>query len=82
MNESTDKIIMYGTGWCPDCHRARRIFDENKVDYVHIDIDDHPEAVAVVVGVNNGNRSVPTIVFPDGSTLTEPSNRELLAKIG
>ena len=81
MSDSKDKIIMYGTSWCPDCHRARRVFDENNVDYVHIDIDEHPEAVAVVVGVNNGSKSVPTIVFPDGSTLTEPSNRELLSKI-
>ncbi|MCO5198346.1 MAG: NrdH-redoxin [Anaerolineae bacterium] len=75
------KIIMYGTDWCSDCHRARRILDEQSVDYVRIDIDRHPEARALVAHINDGQARVPTIVFPDGSLLVEPSNRELLRKL-
>ena len=78
---SSDQIIMYATNWCGDCFRAKRIFDKYKIDYKEINIEQHPDAVAVVLAVNGGKRSVPTIVFPDGSTLTEPSNRELIAKI-
>lgn len=77
----SSKIIMYGTSWCGDCRRARTIFDKHAISYVEIDIDEHPEAVPVVMRINNGKRSVPTIVFPDGSTLTEPSNAQLTDKL-
>ena len=77
-----DKIVVYSTSWCPDCHRSKRLLDQYAIDYVEIDIDDHPDAVPIVLHVNNGKRKVPTIVFPDGSTLSEPGDRELAAKIG
>lgn len=80
---STDsnKIIMYGTVWCSDCHRSRQILDDRAIDYVHIDIDRHPEARALVAHINDGQARVLTIVFPDGSLLVEPSNRELVLKL-
>ena len=81
MSIDSSKIIMYSTQWCGDCVRAKRIFQQFGVDYVEIDLEKHPEAVAVVLQVNNGNQSVPTIVFPDGSTLTEPANHVLTAKL-
>lgn len=81
MTTNTDKIIMYSTNWCGDCVRAKRVFDQHNIDYKEIDLEKHPEAIPVVLAVNNGRQSVPTIVFPDGSTMTEPSNRDLIAKI-
>lgn len=75
------KIVMYSTSWCPDCHRAKRVFKRLEHDYVHIDIELHPEAVAAVLAANNGMQRVPTIIFPDGSVLVEPSNRELEEKL-
>ena len=82
MTETNDQIIMYGTTWCYDTRRAREIFEKNGIPYQWIDIGQDPEARKFVEQVNNGYRSVPTIVFPDGSILTEPSNSELRKKLG
>ncbi len=79
------KIIVYGTEWCGDTRRAKRILNENHIDYEYINIDKDKEAEALVKQINNGYRSVPTIFLPDGSTITEPSNEELktyLAEFG
>jgi thioredoxin reductase (NADPH) len=78
----SDPIIVYSTVWCPDCRRAKKFFGEQRVPYVNIDIEQDPEAMAFVEKVNNGRRIIPTIVFPDGSILVEPSNAELAAKLG
>lgn len=75
-------LIVYGTPWCPDCRRSKQFLGEHRVPYDYIDIDQDPAAQAEVMRINRGNRSVPTIVFPDGSSLTEPSNEELAKKLG
>jgi thioredoxin reductase (NADPH) len=77
----TDQIVVYGTTWCPDCKRAKRFFAEQRVPYVNIDIEQDAEAMALVERVNQGMRSIPTIVFPDGSILVEPSNAQLAEKL-
>lgn len=74
-------LIVYGTSWCFDCRRTTQWLQEQGVKYEWVDIDDDPEGSAFVQQVNNGNRSVPTLLFPDGSTLTEPSRRELIAEL-
>lgn len=74
-------IILYGTSWCGDCRRARRILAENKTSYQDIDIETDPRAAHFVEELNRGSRSVPTIVFPDGSLLVEPSNDALRQKL-
>jgi mycoredoxin len=76
-----NKIKVYGTKWCPDCARAKQIFSKNKVDYDWVDIEQDPKAADEVVKINKGNKSVPTIVFPDGSVLVEPSNSQLEKKL-
>ncbi len=75
-----EQIIIYGTRWCGDTRRALRFFDQNKIPYQWIDIDQDKEASAYVEKVNNGYRSVPTIRFPDGSLLVEPSIQQLAEK--
>jgi glutaredoxin len=83
MSETNAKTIMfYGTAWCPDCMRARAFLDKQRVAYVNVDIDQNAEGRVVVEKLNRGNRSVPTIVFPDGSSLVEPSNAQLAQKLG
>jgi mycoredoxin len=82
MSESQGKIIMYGTNWCYDTRRARTIFEQNQIPYVWVDIDADMEGRKFVESVNRGYRSVPTIVFPDGSILVEPSNMDLKLKLG
>jgi mycoredoxin len=75
-NEHT-QLTVYGTRWCPDVRRARRFLDEHNVVYAYRDIDADAEACAY-----GGSWIVPTIVFPDGAILFDPSARELAAKLG
>ncbi|NLE51870.1 MAG: FAD-dependent oxidoreductase [Chloroflexi bacterium] len=75
-------IRMYGANWCGDCRRAKAFFGEQRVHYEYIDIEQHPEAIHEVERINNGMRSIPTIIFPDDSILVEPSNAELAEKLG
>jgi len=78
----TVKIIMYGTTWCGSTKSARRIFEEENIDYVWVDIESDETAAKFVESVARGYRSVPTIVFPDGSVLVEPSTYQLREKLG
>lgn len=77
-----EDIIVYSTVWCPDCKRAKKFFNDHRIQYKNIDIEKDAEAMAYVEDVNNGSRIIPTILFPDGSKLVEPSNAELAAKLG
>ena len=73
---------MYGAVWCPDCKRAKQFFGEHRIEYKYIDIDDNPTAQAEIEKINDGNQSIPTILFPDGNILVEPSNAELATQLG
>ena len=79
---AVQSIRMYSTTWCGDCRRSKRFLQEHQIDFEEIDIEKNPEAAAVVISLNHGMRSVPTIVFPDGSVLVEPSNTALANKLG
>ncbi len=81
VNGSSPQIKMYSTNWCSDCWRAKRVMESMQVPYEEIMITGDAEAVALVEQLNNGYRSVPTILFPDGSVLTEPSTSELAGKL-
>ncbi len=78
---STEKVIMYGTPTCPGVPPARGILDRAQVPFDYVNIAEDPESRGKVMAINNGNASVPTLVFPDGSTLTEPSTAVLRQKL-
>jgi glutaredoxin-like protein len=79
---ASDTIItVYGTTWCFDCVRSRKYLDKHKIPYKWINVDRDLEASTFVRRVNNDMRMVPTIAFPDGSTLAEPSNQQLAEKL-
>jgi mycoredoxin len=78
---SESQIVMYGTTWCPDCARAKRVLARHGTEFKWIDIEKDEKARNYVVQVNHGYRSVPTIVFPDGSVLVEPGDAELEKKL-
>jgi thioredoxin reductase (NADPH) len=82
MTEANTTIRMFGANWCPDCRRAKQFFGEQRVHYDYVDLDQQPDAISEVERINNGMRSIPTIIFPDGSVLVEPSNTQLAAKLG
>lgn len=74
-------IIVYGTRWCGDCVRVRYYLDKNQIPYQWINIDTDKQGEKRVLSLNAGMRSVPTIIFPDGSYLVEPSELLLSRKI-
>jgi mycoredoxin len=76
-----EKIKIYGTTWCGTSRRVVRTFDEYKLDYDFIDIDQDPEGEKLVIETNKGNRSVPTIFYPDGTVMVEPRDRVLREKL-
>jgi glutaredoxin len=82
MTEAVGKgtIRMYGADWCADTRLAKRFLREHNIPYEWIDIEKSPEARDLVRQINHGFVSVPTIIFEDGSTLTEPTWSELSAR--
>jgi mycoredoxin len=79
--QARDEITVYATTWCGDCHRAKRVLDRHGARYLWIDVDEDPEAAEQAVRISGGRRRVPTILFPDGSVLVEPTDPELEAKL-
>ena len=78
--EMNDTIRLYGTSWCPHTSRSRSILDQQKISYTWFDIERDAAASSFVEKTNRGLRSVPTIVFPDGSVLVEPADFVLIEK--
>jgi len=74
-------ITMYGADWCGDCRRSKRLLEELDIEVTHVDVESDPTAAAKVVEINGGAQSIPVIVFPDGTHLTEPSDNDLKAKL-
>lgn len=74
-------IIVYGHPTCPNLGPVKGLLTQSKVNFDYIDIHQDSVAAARVRAINNGNESVPTLVFPDGSTLTEPTVGELQSKL-
>ena len=79
---SDNPIIVYATNWCPDCIRSRNFLRRHDVAFTWVNIDQDEDAERYVREVNSGNRSVPTILFEDGTVLVEPTNRQLGEKLG
>jgi mycoredoxin len=74
------QIVIYATEYCSDCVRAKKFFEVNNIPYLRVGLEGNSQATEFVMKVNNGYRSVPTIIFPDGSILVEPNWEELKAK--
>jgi mycoredoxin len=72
---------MYGAEWCGDCRRSKRFLDANNVEYVYIDVEADESASEKVIEINGGQRSIPVIMFEDGTHMTEPSDSDLKAKL-
>jgi mycoredoxin len=66
-------VTMYSTQWCGYCHRLRSQLDREGIAYEVVDIEQQPDAAEIVQQVNDGNQTVPTLVYADGSAQTNPS---------
>lgn len=74
-------VTMYTTVWCGYCRRLKKQMERAGVDYSEVDIEADEAAARFVEQVNGGNRTVPTVLFPDGSALTNPTIAEVTAKL-
>ena len=74
-------VTMYSTVWCGYCRRLKAQMEREGIAYVEVDIEDDPAAAELVESVNGGNRTVPTVVFPDGSAVANPSLAEVKGRL-
>ena len=74
-------FTMYSTPWCGYCHRLKSQLDREGIAFDMVDIEQHPDAVQIVEKANNGNQTVPTLVFSDGSAQTNPSLAQVKEKL-
>lgn len=72
---------MYTTSWCGYCRRLKSQLGREGIDFTEVNIEERPEAVAIVEQANGGNQTVPTLVFADGSALTNPSVAQVKEKL-
>jgi len=79
---NNNEIVIYSTRWCPDYKRSKQFFGDPRILYINVGIEENIAGMAYVEEVNQGKRIIPTIVFPDGSMLIEPSNAGLARKLG
>jgi len=75
------ELTMYSTSWCGYCRRLKLQLDEAGIAYREIDIERNEAAASFVERVNGGNQTVPTLLYPDGSTATNPSFAEVKAAL-
>lgn len=78
---TNDRPIMFTTTWCGYCARLKSQLARAGVGYDEVDIEAHPDAAEIVAQVNRGNQTVPTLLFGDGSALTNPSVKQVSAKL-
>jgi mycoredoxin len=78
---ATTPVTMYSTQWCGYCHRLKNQLDREGIDYDVVDIERVDDAAVVVAQINDGNLTVPTLVYADGSAQTNPSVAQVKEKL-
>ncbi|MFD0482136.1 glutaredoxin family protein [Kineococcus sp. GCM10028916] len=76
------ELVVYGAGWCPDVRRSRTLLEAEGVAHRYVDVEADAAATELVRRLQDGARRIPTIVWPDGSYLVEPSDDELRDRLG
>ena len=74
-------FTMYSTPWCGYCHRLKGQLDREGITFEVVDIEQTPGAAAIVESANNGNQTVPTLVYADGTAQTNPSLTQVKEKL-
>jgi len=75
-------LTMYSTTWCGYCFRLKSQLEREGIGFELVDIERDPAAAEYVMSVNGGNRTVPTVRFPDGGALTNPSLGQVKQRLG
>ena len=74
-------VTMYTTVWCGYCQRLKIAMMASGISFTEVDIEHDPAAAKLVMSVNGGNQTVPTLLFADGTALTNPSIKDVKAKL-
>jgi mycoredoxin len=74
-------LTVYTTAWCGYCVRLKRTLEREGIRFSEVNIEDHPAAAEIVMAVNGGNQTVPTVVLPNGEALTNPSLTQVKAAL-
>jgi mycoredoxin len=75
-------VTMYTTQWCGYCVRLKKLMQLEGIDFAEVDIENDPQAAETVMQANGGNRTVPTLLFADGTALTNPSIGQVKSQLG
>ncbi len=78
---SKTDFVMYSTQWCGYCKRLKGMLNADGITFTEIDLEQDSDAAAIVERVNNGNQTVPTLVFSDGEAMTNPSVAKVKEKL-
>ena len=78
---ATPAVTMYTTTWCGYCKRLKRMMQDDGIEFAEVDIEKTPGTAEIVEKVNNGNQTVPTLVFRDGTAMTNPSLAKVKEKL-
>ncbi len=79
---SNASFVLYSTPWCGYCHRLKSQLQREGIEFTEVDIEQDPNSAQVVEQANGGNQTVPTLVFADGTALTNPSVAQVKAQLG
>ena len=78
----TAAVTMYTTDWCGYCVRLKKLMQIEGIDFAEVNIERDEKAAELVMQANGGNRTVPTLLFADGTALTNPSIDQVKAQLG
>jgi len=78
---ATPALTIYTTTWCGYCKRLKRMMQDDGINFAEVDIEQTPGTAEIVERVNNGNQTVPTLVFSDGTAMTNPSLTKVKEKL-
>jgi mycoredoxin len=76
-----EPLTMYTTRWCGFCRRLKAQLAREGIEMREVDIEADESAAEYVMSVNGGNQTVPTVLFPDGSAMTNPSAAQVKARL-
>jgi mycoredoxin len=81
MTTAPAAVTMYTTTWCGYCFRLKKLMQREGIDFAEVDIEADERAAELVMSANGGNRTVPTLVFRDGTALTNPSIEQVRSQL-
>ena len=78
----TAAVTMYTTDWCGYCVRLKKLMQRDGIAFAEVNIEHDAQAAELVMRANGGNRTVPTLLFADGTAMTNPSIDQVKAQLG